>query len=140
MGKKKDLQKDLYDLEDWVAKQKDLDMQMVQSMIREECKKLEDLLIYKNTRYGNSAIRPKRIFSKASPSEAIKVRIDDKLSRIEKTGITSSDEDTVGDMSGYLILLKILMRLEETHGKKKKRKSKRGKSVRSVGSKKKARK
>lgn len=126
-----DLQEDLYELEEYIEAQRDLDMKMVQQMIKDECKALEDLLIYKNTRYGNSAIRPKRIFSKASPSEAVKVRIDDKLSRIEKTGITSSDEDTVSDMGGYLILLKILMKLEERHAKKETTKRKSRKPLRS---------
>jgi len=66
---------------------------------------LEDLLVLKNKKYGNSALDPKRIFSDANPTEQIKVRIDDKLSRMA-TG-TNDNEDTVQDLMGYLVLLKI---------------------------------
>lgn len=65
------------------------------------------LLIKKNLAYGNSALEPKRVFSKASTTEQLLVRIDDKLSRIATTGESASDEDTVDDLIGYLILLKI---------------------------------
>ena len=60
-------------------------------------------LIKKNESYGNSALEPVRIFSKA---DDLKVRIDDKLSRIAK-GNNSYNEDTINDLIGYLILLKI---------------------------------
>jgi hypothetical protein len=47
-----------------------------------------------------------RIFSKADELEGLRVRIDDKLSRIVK-GNDSYNEDTITDLIGYLILLKI---------------------------------
>lgn len=64
------------------------------------------LLIEKNRKYGNSALEPQRIFSKASAVEQIKVRIDDKLSRM-KNQQNDEDEDVITDLIGYLILLKI---------------------------------
>ena len=64
------------------------------------------MLIEKNRKYGNSALNPQRIFSKASAIEQIKVRIDDKLSRI-KNQQDDEDEDVITDLIGYLILLKI---------------------------------
>ena len=64
------------------------------------------MLIEKNRKYGNSALEPQRIFSKASAIEQIKVRIDDKLSRI-KNQQDDEDEDVITDLIGYLILLKI---------------------------------
>lgn len=85
----------------------------VQKMIEEECNSIRDLLIYKNKKYGNSAISPKRIFSKAKPTEQILVRIDDKLSRIENLGIDGDSEDAIKDLLGYLILLRIAKKLEE---------------------------
>ena len=66
---------------------------------------LEELLVSKNKKYGNSALEPKRIFSEANPVEQIKVRIDDKLSRMSAG--TNDNEDTVQDLMGYLVLLKI---------------------------------
>ena len=64
------------------------------------------MLIEKNRKYGNSALKPQRIFSKASATEQIKVRIDDKLSRM-KNQQNDEDEDVINDLIGYLILLKI---------------------------------
>ncbi len=64
------------------------------------------LLIDKNRKYGNSALGPKRIFAKSDAIEQIKVRIDDKLSRI-KNEQGDEDEDVVLDLIGYLVLLLI---------------------------------
>ena len=64
------------------------------------------MLIEKNLKYGNSALEPKRIFSKADSAEQIKVRIDDKLSRIANQNL-EDDEDVIQDLIGYLVLLKI---------------------------------
>ena len=44
--------------------------------------RIESLLIEKNRKYGDSALTPTRVFSQASTIEQLKVRIDDKLSRI----------------------------------------------------------
>ena len=67
---------------------------------------IADMLIEKNKSYGNSALEPVRIFSKADSIEQICVRIDDKLSRI-KNGCNFANEDTINDLIGYLFLLKI---------------------------------
>ena len=67
---------------------------------------IAELLISKNKKYGNSALEPKRIFSKASSTEQILVRLDDKLSRIANNNI-DDDEDVLQDMLGYLVLLRI---------------------------------
>ena len=74
-------------------------------------KELEDLLVSKNKKYGNSALEPIRIFSDASPIEQIKVRIDDKLSRMAAG--TKDNEDTVQDLMGYLVLLKIAETIDD---------------------------
>lgn len=64
-----------------------------------------DMLVAKNKSYGNSALEPLRCFSKASSKEAILVRIDDKLSRIMRG--QDIGEDTVMDLIGYLVLLRL---------------------------------
>jgi len=72
------------------------------------CDSLKELLIVKNRQYGDSALEPNRIFSKASSTEQILVRIDDKLNRIMKgSGIVGDDEDVIQDLMGYLVLLRI---------------------------------
>lgn len=74
--------------------------------VREEADAIAKILIEKNKAYGNSALDPVRIFSDASPEEQLLVRIDDKLSRLQR-GSEYADEDTITDLIGYLILLKI---------------------------------
>ena len=46
-------------------------------------------------------------FSKLDNAAAICARIDDKLSRIANSGLNDATEDTLDDLIGYLILLKI---------------------------------
>lgn len=76
------------------------------SKVREICHGLAELLIAKNKAYGNSALSPLNCFFKGDATTAIKVRIDDKLSRIMK-GKEYGQDDTVLDIMGYLVLLKI---------------------------------
>jgi hypothetical protein len=78
----------------------------VQDCIALECDRLRDMLLAKNEAYSNSALDPVRIFSKADPGEQIRVRLDDKLSRLER-GHTFGDEDTIQDLAGYLVLLMV---------------------------------
>jgi hypothetical protein len=81
-----------------------------QKLIAEECDSIKELLLQKNKDYGNSALEPLRIFSKANAIEQIYVRIDDKLSRIANQGVKNFVEDTVKDLAGYLILLLVAFR------------------------------
>lgn len=74
--------------------------------IIEECELVKQLLLAKNTAYGNSVAEPVRLFSKADPEEGIRIRIDDKLSRIARG--QDAGEDTVLDLIGYLILLRVV--------------------------------
>jgi hypothetical protein len=72
-----------------------------------------EVLIRKNKAYGDSALNPLQVFSKSDPLEAIRVRIDDKLSRIARSGIGFDEEDTITDLIGYLVLLKVAMHEEQ---------------------------
>ena len=75
------------------------------------CDDIKELLLEKNRKYGDSALNPNRIFSKADAVEQILVRIDDKLNRIQKgAGLLANDEDVVSDLIGYLVLLKIALK------------------------------
>lgn len=69
---------------------------------------LKLMLIEKNRKYGDAAINPIRVFSKASNVEQIKVRLDDKISRL-KTQQIDEDEDVLKDLLGYLVLLQICL-------------------------------
>jgi hypothetical protein len=68
-----------------------------------KCNQIRDMLLEKNLAYGDSALKPVRIFSSSAEDEQLLVRIDDKLSRIKRG--KADNEDTVLDLVGYLILL-----------------------------------
>jgi hypothetical protein len=68
---------------------------------------INDLLIAKNQKYGNSALEPLGVFSQLSAKEGLLVRIDDKLKRIKNGSLEKDDEDVINDLIGYLVLLKI---------------------------------
>jgi hypothetical protein len=77
-----------------------------QHTIADVCDNIKNMLIEKNKSYGDSALDPIRIFSKANSDEQIKIRIDDKLSRISRGSEFYGDND-LDDLIGYLILLKV---------------------------------
>lgn len=70
------------------------------------CDEIKELLLEKNRKYGDSALNPVRIFSKASTLEQLKVRMDDKLSRL-RNAVDDEDEDVIMDLIGYLILYRV---------------------------------
>lgn len=76
--------------------------------VRTYLARLADKLIAKNKAYGDAALSPIRIFSKADALEQIRVRIDDKLKRIQ-TGNPVDTEDSKEDLMGYLTLEQIKM-------------------------------
>ncbi len=89
-------------------------MKTVQELIKQECSDISNLLCAKNTAYGNSFAEPINIFSKSSPEEQINIRIDDKLNRISKGNNKESvPEDTELDLIGYLVLKRVLQKLNK---------------------------
>lgn len=74
---------------------------------------VEQMLLAKNRKYGDAALAPLRILSKSSPSEQIRIRMDDKLSRL-MSGQNDEDEDVMKDLLGYLLLDQIAKYREQT--------------------------
>jgi len=72
----------------------------------EVLEEIREMLLEKNQKYGDSALNPVRIFSKASTKEQLFVRMDDKLSRIAR-GDDEEDEDVPKDLAGYLVMYMI---------------------------------
>lgn len=87
-----------------------------QVVISEVCDEIKELLLAKNKAYGNSALDPVRIFSKASAIEQINVRIDDKLSRLVRGHAVG--EDVEFDLIGYLVLKRVWRKLNEGQGER----------------------
>ena len=73
---------------------------------------IQKMLIEKNRAYGDSALEPVRVFSKTETTEQLYVRIDDKLSRVQR-GHEYPGDDTIFDLIGYLILLLISKERDE---------------------------
>lgn len=73
--------------------------------IAAECDAIKAMLLAKNAAYGNSALEPVRVFSRASAEEQLLVRIDDKISRIQRG--SAAGEDVIADLIGYLVLLRV---------------------------------
>jgi hypothetical protein len=67
--------------------------------------KVAATLTAKNAKYGDSAAHPMRVFSRAPTDEQLRVRIDDKLSRLARGAGPADGEDTLLDLVGYLALL-----------------------------------
>jgi hypothetical protein len=69
---------------------------------------MEDLLIAKNQRYGNSALDPVNVFSDLPPGKALLVRLDDKLKRIKNSPAGQPlRKNDLADIIGYIALLMI---------------------------------
>ena len=73
--------------------------------VRQVADEIVALLIEKNAAYGNSALDPVRVFSRASVVEQLLVRIDDKLSRLARG--SAAGEDVEMDLLGYLLILRV---------------------------------
>jgi len=68
--------------------------------------RVRDTVMEKNRQYGDSVLKPVRVFSHADPKEGLLVRIDDKLSRLVRGNDSiESDIDIYEDLMGYLAML-----------------------------------
>jgi hypothetical protein len=93
---------------------KQFNMKPTSERIIEVTNSVRDLLLQKNAAYGDSALKPSNIFARGSAVDNIACRIDDKLMRIKNKGLNDATEDTLQDLIGYLILLKIAIEDERT--------------------------
>jgi len=76
--------------------------------IIKELESIQKELIQKNIDYGDSLQNPLGVFQQ-DKLQGILGRIDDKLNRIKTVGLNDKTEDTIGDLIGYLIHLKIML-------------------------------
>lgn len=83
-----------------------------QQEIAEACDEIKGILLEKNRKYGNAALNPVQVFSELDPVQQIRVRIDDKLRRVQ-TSRENEDEDPILDLIGYLVLLRIATRKQK---------------------------
>lgn len=79
-----------------------------QLRISAKCDEIKSILLEKNRKYGNAALNPVQVFSKIDPVAQIRVRLDDKLKRVQNMQ-DDEDEDPYLDLIGYLVLLSIAL-------------------------------
>ena len=67
--------------------------------IKSTMKRIEKLLISKNLQYGDSVMEPIGLFAKGNVEDLVRVRIDDKLSRLKSgdDSIESDVDNLIGD-------------------------------------------
>lgn len=82
-----------------------------QEKIVEICDSMKDLLLYKNQKYGDSALNPNNIFYKGDSTNSIKIRLDDKIGRIKNCQETRIND--VADVIGYCTLLLVSIGAEK---------------------------
>lgn len=80
-----------------------------QRKIHEIIGAMKDLLLYKNQKYGDSAINPKKIFYKGDSTNSILIRLDDKIGRVMSNTDEKPRVNDVCDIIGYCTLLLISM-------------------------------
>lgn len=80
-----------------------------QQKIVEITEGMKDLLLYKNHKYGDSALNPKGIFYKGDSTNSILIRLDDKLGRVISNPEEKPRINDVADIIGYCTLLLISM-------------------------------
>ena len=85
------------------------DTTSTQQKIGEITNAMRELLLYKNQKYGDSALNPKQIFYKGNATSSILIRLDDKLGRIMANTDTTPRINDVADIIGYCTLLLIGM-------------------------------
>lgn len=88
-----------------ILEEKRKELSKSQEKIVEICDSMKDLLLYKNEKYGDSALRPNNIFYKGDSTNSIKIRLDDKIGRIKNCEQTRIND--VADVIGYCVLLLI---------------------------------
>lgn len=85
------------------------DLPPTQQKIHEIMGAMTDLLLYKNQKYGDSAINPKKIFYKGDSTNSILIRLDDKIGRVMSNTEEKPRVNDVCDIIGYCTLLLISM-------------------------------
>lgn len=86
-----------------------------QKRIEDVCNLIKRILLEKNRKYGDAALNPVKVFSKLDPVDQIRVRLDDKLKRVQNSQ-DDEDEDPIIDLIGYLVLLRIALEDRRNNG------------------------
>ncbi len=89
------------------------DLPPTQRKIHEIMEAMKDLLLYKNQKYGDSAIKPEKIFYKGDATNSILIRLNDKIGRVKANPDDKPRINDICDIIGYCTLLLISMGVTE---------------------------
>ena len=89
---------------DWTEKATDTQAKLIDVLDG-----MKQLLLYKNRKYGDSALKPKNIFYKGDATNSILIRLDDKIGRIMSNPDDKPRVNDVADIIGYCTLLLVSM-------------------------------
>ena len=89
---------------DWTEKATDTQQKIVDVLDG-----MKQLLLYKNKKYGDSAINPKKVFYKGDATNSILIRLDDKIGRVMSNTEDKPRVNDVADIIGYCTLLLVSM-------------------------------
>jgi hypothetical protein len=90
-----------------------MELETINELIKVEYDNMRDFAIAKNISYNGSifnsdwVINVDNIDKRKQVEIGIIARCNDKISRIQKVGLTGFNEDNLTDLIGYLMLLKI---------------------------------
>ena len=90
-------------------REEDFEDTPTQQKIKDILSGMTDLLLYKNKKYGDSAINPKKIFYKGDSTNSILIRLDDKIGRVMSSTEEKPRVNDVADIIGYCTLLLVSM-------------------------------
>jgi hypothetical protein len=93
-----------------------MNLEQTNEKLRKEFNELRDFVIQKNVDYNNSLQNPVSVFQ-TSKMQGILGRLDDKLNRIKHAGVNEMTLDTMDDIIGYLIHLKIMININKEESK-----------------------
>lgn len=99
-------------------KAEDFEDTPTQQKIKDILSGMTDLLLYKNKKYGDSAVNPKKIFYKGDSTSSILIRLDDKIGRVMSNTEEKPRVNDIADIIGYCTLLLVSMRITSEDLKK----------------------
>lgn len=97
--------------DEWIRipKKKAIELTDTQQKLIDVLDGMKNLLLYKNKKYGDSAINPKKIFYKGDSTNSILIRLDDKIGRVMSNPDDKPRVNDVADIIGYCTLLLVSM-------------------------------
>lgn len=77
--------------------------------ITKQCDEIKDGLLKHHEKWGTSIFRPVTILSAVSAEDALRIRIDDRIKKLQKAETKDQERELVDDLIGYLVNFRAYM-------------------------------